>query len=127
MIRKRRKSEREPTIALINIVFLMLVFFLVAGTVAQPLDFSLKLVNTEDLEGNAPANALVVLPDGSLTALGKPVADASEALEALEYEDGIFRIVPDRALLAKDLVRLGAELRAAGAEKVVIVTERALQ
>lgn len=127
MIRKRRKSEREPTIALINIVFLMLVFFLVAGTVAQPLDSSLKLVNTADLEGNAPANALVVLPDGSLTALGNPIANATEALDVLEYEDGVFRIVPDRALLAKDLVKLGAELRAAGAEKVVIVTERALQ
>lgn len=34
----RQKSEREPTIALINIVFLMLVFFMVAGTLAAPLD-----------------------------------------------------------------------------------------
>ncbi|HBT01217.1 MAG TPA: biopolymer transporter ExbD, partial [Citreicella sp.] len=39
MMRKvRQKTEREPTIALINIVFLMLIFFLVAGTLAQPLD-----------------------------------------------------------------------------------------
>jgi biopolymer transport protein ExbD len=127
MIRQRRKSEREATIALINIVFLLLVFFLVAGTVAQKLDASLQLVNTADLEGNAPANALVILPDGALSVLGAPVADAAEALAKLEYEDGPFRIVPDRSLLAKDLVRLGAELRAAGAESVVIVTERALE
>ena len=41
---RRPKTEREPTIALINIVFLMLIFFLVAGTLAQPLDSALKLV-----------------------------------------------------------------------------------
>ncbi|HBR39356.1 MAG TPA: biopolymer transporter ExbD, partial [Sulfitobacter pontiacus] len=34
----KSKPQREPTIALINIVFLMLVFFMVAGTLAQPLD-----------------------------------------------------------------------------------------
>ncbi len=35
MRRARTASKREPTIALINIVFLMLVFFMVAGTLAQ--------------------------------------------------------------------------------------------
>ena len=42
----KSKPQREPTIALINIVFLMLVFFMVAGTLAQPLDPDLKLVET---------------------------------------------------------------------------------
>jgi biopolymer transport protein ExbD len=46
MRRKTARQGREPTIALINIVFLMLIFFLVAGTLAAPLDKELKLVST---------------------------------------------------------------------------------
>jgi biopolymer transport protein ExbD len=36
------------------------------------------------------------------------------------------RIVPDASLPAPDLIRLGAALRRAGAERVVMVTERGL-
>ena len=54
-----RRKKGEPTIALINIVFLMLIFFLVAGTLAQPLDGDLELVATSDLEGREPPEALV--------------------------------------------------------------------
>ena len=52
---------KEPTIALINVVFLMLVFFMIAGTLAPPLDPDLSLIKAEDLDGSsldANANAL---------------------------------------------------------------------
>ena len=83
----KAKPQREPTIALINIVFLMLVFFMVAGTLSQPLDSDLNLVETHDT----------------------------------------VRLLPDRALPARRLVELTRELRGAGAERVMLVTERALQ
>ncbi len=127
MIRQRKKSEREPTIALINIVFLMLVFFLVAGTIARPIDKDLKLVSTANLDGAAPANALVIHPDGCLSVFGQPVANANEALQKLGYDGGPVRIVPDRSLSAKELVRIGTNLRKAGADKVMLVTERGLE
>ncbi|MCT4557123.1 MAG: biopolymer transporter ExbD [Pelagimonas sp.] len=127
MIRHRKKSEREPTIALINIVFLMLIFFLVAGTIAQPLEKDLKLVSTKDLNGVAPANAVVILPDGQMMVAGKAVEDVQATVETLRDDAGAVRIVPDRNLPAKILVKLGAELRGAGAEKVLIVTERAME
>ncbi len=128
MRRRKQKTEREPTIALINIVFLMLVFFLVAGTVARPLDPTLNLVHTADLEGAAPADALVVNADGSMSVRGEAI-DAPEAfLEALGDEAmSLARIVPDRELPAAKLVEIGRALRAAGAEKVMIVTERGLE
>ena len=37
MMGKPKVNRREPTIALINVVFLMLVFFMVAGTIAPRL------------------------------------------------------------------------------------------
>lgn len=124
----KQRTQREPTIALINIVFLMLVFFMVAGTLAQPLDPELKLVNTSDLEGRAPPNALVVHVDGRLTYRGVDAIDAQAHIAGLsEEERAVVRLVPDRNLSARSLVRLTLDLRVAGAKKVMLVTERALK
>ncbi|WP_246156725.1 ExbD/TolR family protein [Aquicoccus porphyridii] len=119
------RKGREPTIALINIVFLMLVFFLVAGTLTRPLDPELRLVSVADLEGVAPADALVIRADGGMRWRGEVVADVADFVAA-QPEAGRVRVVPDRALPAADLVRIGRALRAAGAGRVVIVTERGL-
>lgn len=123
-----RRRKPEPTIALINIVFLMLIFFLVAGTLAQPLDSALQLVETRDLEGREPPDALVVHSDGGLSYRGEDLADVGAFLagrEAAALER--VRIVPDRTLDAERLVRLARDLRAGGAKSVVIVTEQALK
>jgi biopolymer transport protein ExbD len=123
----RRRSEREPTIALINIVFLMLIFFLVAGTLARPLDPDLQLVRTRDLERTTPADALVFHADGNMEWQGEPVADVAALVARLPDDSKQrLRVVPDRELPASRLVEIGRALRAAGAERVVIVTERAL-
>lgn len=124
----RAKPQREPTIALINIVFLMLVFFMVAGTLAQPLDPALRLVRTQDLDGRAPPDALVVHADGRLAYRGADQASAEGFVTTLtEAERAVVRLVPDRALPAKNLVALTRALRGAGVQKVMLVTERALQ
>ena len=125
---EKPKPQREPTIALINIVFLMLVFFMVAGTLSQPLDPALSLVQTQTLEGNAPPNALVVYPDGRLTYEGREQSDAATFIEQLSQTDReVVRLVPDRALPAATLVSLTRDLQGAGAKKVVLVTQRALE
>ena len=128
MIRKPRpRSQGEPTIALINIVFLMLIFFLVAGTLARPLDTQLTLVRTADLAGTAPADALVIHADGRLTWRGAETASPEAFFAAQPPESrALVRLVPDRDLPATDLLRIGRALRAAGAARVVLVTERGL-
>ena len=127
----RRKSQRmrtEPTIALINVVFLMLIFFMVSGTLSQPLDPDLSLIDTRDLEGQAPPDALVIHADGRLSYRAEPITSATEFAASLNAEDlETLRLVPDRALDAADLVSIARELRIAGAKSVVIVTERALK
>lgn len=131
MRRIARKEKPEPTIALINIVFLMLIFFLVAGTLAQPLDSALELVETSDLEGREPPDALVIHADGRLSYRGRDMPDTEAFVAALtRARDGEdlsqVRIVPDRALDADRLVAVSRDLRAAGAGSVIIVTERGL-
>lgn len=128
-MRKRRQgTRREPTIALINIVFLMLVFFMVAGTLTRPLESDLKLVRTSELEGRAPPDTLVVHEDGRMTYRGDSIASAEAFLDARPEESrDLVRIVPDAALSATTLVDLARALRRAGAQRVVLVTERGLE
>lgn len=129
LVRPKTASTREPTIALINVVFLMLIFFMIAGTLAAPIDGDLTLVQTDTLEGRTPPDMLVVHADGRLNWRGSPVASVA-AFMAGQPDGGqgeTLHIVPDRALPAKTLVRLSSELRAAGAARVMVITERALR
>lgn len=135
----RRQSHKEPTITLINVVFLMLIFFLIAGTLAPPLDTKLTLVETSDLEGREPPDALVITADGQMMYRGQPmdaatyVAEHGEVSEAaVGGADGsakriAVRIVPDRALAAQRLLEVGHALQSAGADQVFVVTERSLE
>lgn len=119
-----RRKDREPTITLINIVFLLLVFFMVAGTLAPPPDRALALVETSGLEGREPAGALVIHADGRMSVRGETVPSVA-AYAATLSGDRAGRIIPDRALDADALLRASAALREAGAASVLIVTERA--
>jgi biopolymer transport protein ExbD len=110
--------RREPTIALINVVFLLLIFFLIAGTLAAPLDPRLTLVRAEGLTG-VPPDGVVILADGTLLQNGAPVTLDDVA-------EGTVRILPDRDLPAAELVRIGRALAAAGADHVLILAEQAL-
>lgn len=128
MRRPADRRPREPTIALINIVFLMLIFFMAAATLAPPLDGDLRLVRTADLEGRAPPDALIVHAGGRLVYRGAALPDAEAYIATLpDNARETVRIVPDADLSARDLVRLGEALRRAGAGRVVMITERGLQ
>jgi len=128
MMPRRRSGRREPMIALINIVFLMLIFFLVAGTLAPPRDPDLSLVRTTDLPPEEPRDALVVHADGSLSWRGTEISGIEDYLAALDPEEADqLRLMPDREAPASLLIALARDLMAAGAGSVVLVTERQLR
>jgi biopolymer transport protein ExbD len=120
--RRQARTPRETTIPLINVVLLMLVFFLIAGAIAPPLDGRVELVETSGLAGRAPPDAAVILADGTMTLRGAAVTPA-----ALLAEGPAPRLVPDRGLPAAELIALSRELRDLGADEVWIVTERGLE
>lgn len=113
----------------------MLIFFLIAGTLAAPLDKDLKLINLSDLEGREPPDALLVFPDKRLTfrgqetdAAGHIVFRRDELIDSAVAEANeaglVIRLVPDRTLKARDLLDVANELKAQGAARVVLVAER---
>jgi biopolymer transport protein ExbD len=116
-------------IALINIVFLMLVFFLVAASIAPPLDRRVTLVETGRIEGRAPPDAAVIRADGTMIYRGAEITSEAYLAARLSEARGAvaLRLVPDRDLPAQRLVAIAADLRRAGAKEVWIVTERGLR
>ncbi|MES0864785.1 biopolymer transporter ExbD [Ruegeria sp. SCPT10] len=125
----KAKQMREPTIALINVVFLMLVFFMIAGTLAPPLSGSVQLVETQDLEGREAPDALVIRADGVLEYRGAELTDAEAYVEraSIDFPLDDVRLVPDRSVPAIRLKEVSDALRALGATKIYVVTERGLQ
>lgn len=121
---QRKRTAPEPTIALINIVFLMLIFFLIAGTLAPPIPPDLKSVSSEEAPPSAPPDALAVSADGSLTNRNQPVSLEAFVVARNEAIDGPVRIISDRALPARQLLEIVDRLKAAGASEIVLITER---
>jgi biopolymer transport protein ExbD len=128
--RTSNRAKPEPTIALINIVFLMLIFFIVAAQIAPPLDGEVELVSTDSLDNRQPPDALVVMPDGLMKYRGALVTPAHYVtIKQESAPDDIreIRLVPDRKLPATKLIDIGRELRGLGAEKIMLVTEQGLK
>lgn len=125
-MRKSVRKRAEPTLALINVVFLLLAFFILAGTIASPPPSGLVLVSLGD--GTAapiPPDTVAIAADG--TAIWPPgIAGAEDLVARLPAEAGrIVRIMPDRGSAAAALVAMAARLRAAGARDVRLIAERA--
>lgn len=131
--RPRKARQRESTIALINVIFLMLIFLLLAGTLAPPMDSEVALIRTAEAESAEPPDALFITSDGRLRAHGietnvgsfvtrLKMETRSEAGSPLSA-----KVAADRDLPATRLVEIVGELRAAGVEKISIATERAAE
>ncbi|SKA38721.1 ExbD/TolR family protein [Consotaella salsifontis] len=119
------KRQGDSTIALINIVFLMLIFFLIAGTLAPPVDKELDPVTTEDSLPSRPPDALALDAEGAFTWRGQPISVEEIAGAKAELGlEGPLRLIVDKSLPAPLLIERISALRAAGLPDLVLVTER---
>jgi biopolymer transport protein ExbD len=129
--RPRKPRQMENTIALINIVFLMLVFFLIAGTIAPPIARDIQAISTQSqTKPEAPDGTLAIKADGSLVINGRPVTieDYTQTLASADKGTGTpvtMRLLPDRNLPATKLLDVINALHAATGDETVILSERA--
>ncbi|MBI1262372.1 MAG: hypothetical protein GC184_11665 [Rhizobiales bacterium] len=120
----------ETMVPLINVVFLLLIFFLLAGTMqpGEDVDVTLPSGQVDDRDTQQPLT-IIVEKDGFVW-LGKSVVDP--ALSGYRIGDYIktsnavaVAIKSDAQAPAESVLRLMEELRKAGVKQVTILTEPA--
>ncbi|TVP54733.1 MAG: biopolymer transporter ExbD [Halomonadaceae bacterium] len=115
----------DGLLPLINVVFLLLMFFLIAGIIMQdalpPLPSSAETASQDD-----PRLDLVIAADGSLLQEGRPLS-ASELQQRLpSYDvDNRLRIGAHQDLSMADLEARFQELSEAGHPDVILLTDQA--
>jgi len=121
----------------VNIVFLLLLFFLTAGTLLQDAESSVQAPGTEELPlDRLPRPLLVVNDQGAMFLDGEAVtieqmlekARQSAARRPSGAADGVgdalpvLHVMPARALSAKSFLSMVKSIRAAGAWNITLVT-----
>lgn len=118
---RRARRRGEPVLALINVVFLLLVFFLIAGQLARPLPAGVTLATIDPGALPQSPGALVITRDGRLFRDGAEIAP--DALAGLAGP-GPLRLMPDRDLPADELMALARALATAGAGEIRLAGAR---
>ncbi len=122
-ITQARKPVIESTLPLINIVFLLLIFFLVAGTLQTP------LVNTIDApKAGVTFDEVQFLPSEWLYAdaygrLSFENHETEGAAVSAALKDGSVVLFADQDLRGSDLASILRSIEDAGGERVMLVTE----
>ncbi|MFP7571239.1 ExbD/TolR family protein [Marivita sp. S2033] len=114
-----RRASREPVVPMINVVFLLLIFFLMTAQIVPPAPFDLTLP-TADGDEDAGDATLYISADGDIAF--EALRGDTALVQAAARTDTL-RLSADAALNAQTLARLLGELAALGATKVELVTE----
>lgn len=123
----RRKQDGEDHILpLINIVFLLLSFFLIAGKIEMrspvPVSEPTSISETDD---NTRLPTVQIDKDGQFLIDGEPVDPAAQdRLHAALSTEEALRVHADAAASASAVLDVLQHLRAAGWESVTLVTVR---
>lgn len=123
---ERRRPLLEPMLPLINVVFLLLVFFMVAGHMAQQPPVDLQTPESEARhEPLEDMPRLALRPGGELLFDGEPLARqrlATKGQQLLTSERP--RLHADTRVSSKELRPVLQALRDAGFESVQLITLR---
>lgn len=127
-MRMKRAQRREPpenTVPLINVVFLMLIFFLFAGSIskdeARQIEPPINIVEDETIRSTG---ALVVDPEGKIYFGDVEISVVDWLTQQVGTEDGPLKVAADGDLKADVLEKLIAELKASGRTDIVLITRR---
>lgn len=118
----------DSIVPMINIVFLLLIFFMLTATIAPPDPFDLALPEGE-VNATAPAAprrlVLVIGADGARAHDGATGAAALAALRAAYRPGDLVELRADAGLDGAAFARLLAELAAAGIDGVTLALRQA--
>lgn len=125
--------RRDPDLtSLINVVFLILIFFIVAGTLRSFSSRDLKLAKVEPvMAGSAAPGRLIIRADGQMAYRGEPISlqDIAEkaAMDRELVGDRPFVIVADARLDAASMLQAVRALRGANFQSIAVMAEKTAQ
>lgn len=118
---EKTRAHLEPNIGLINVVFLLLMFFLLAGRIAPELQGQLALLDITGEQNAIPDGAIAVDENGQ-------IYNQNGTIELIDIErltdKSKLRIAPDRHLKAQDFAELLSIFEAQGWQEIAIIGER---
>ncbi|MFV0514189.1 MAG: ExbD/TolR family protein [Jhaorihella sp.] len=117
-----RRRPRENIVPMINVVFLLLIFFLMTAQIAPPEPFEIVPPASDSQDPAEGPTVLYVTADGAL-AFGAARGEDVFAPLARLAPGSELTIRADAQLPARDLVRLVARLAAAGLTDLSLLTE----
>ena len=109
--RPSARPQRENILPMINVVFLLLIFFLLTAHIAPPAPFEITPPESGSQAQDLPARTLWLGEDGQLI---HEDLSGEAALAALAAGEGPVLIRADAGLAAADLARLMGRLAALG-------------
>ena len=125
----KKRELPENTITLINVVFLMLIFFLVVGTVATPLSEHILPAQTKDLPIVPPhPNIVEITEDGKIDYRKEPVSldqlivALSGATDGVDHTKPVIKLVAHRNLDADRLIEILEAMATGGVQNIRLVT-----
>jgi biopolymer transport protein ExbD len=118
---RARRASKEPVVPMINVVFLLLIFFLMTAQIVPPAPFDIDLPGAAG-QVDRGQSALYISAEGEI-AFNALRGDAALAQAVQRAADDAVRLHADATLSAATLARVLAQLSALGATGVEIVTE----
>ena len=124
--RERRRGQ-DNILPLINIVFLLLIFFLMAGTLSNSPEVSLQPPATQEAENDKlPHRALYVTKDGLFFSKSKEVTHSLLDVILTEMKASLdkrpFYIIADKESNATQIIEIAKLAKKIGIEKVKLLT-----
>lgn len=119
---QHRRTPRENIVPMINVVFLLLIFFLMTAQIAPPEPFDLTPPETSEGETARQSDTLYISADGDLAyedALGD---DVFTALSNRAAPQAPLHIRADGGLDGAVLARLLPKLAQAGVSETILLT-----
>ncbi|MFY2823523.1 ExbD/TolR family protein [Ruegeria sp. MALMAid1280] len=113
-----RKPRAESIVPMINVVFLLLIFFLMTSNLAEPEPFEVTPPRSSSEIVPEVERMLYVDKTGRMSFEGAEGANALANLAATSKTDSIIQIRADGELEAKAMARLLSDLAKAGLGKI---------
>jgi biopolymer transport protein ExbD len=118
-----RRSRPENIVPMINVVFLLLIFFLMTAQIAPPDLFEVSLPLADSEVSANQGDILLLNADGLPGFAGHQGEDVFQALARRESRDTPLLIRADAAMSARRLAIIMARLTALGVTDIELMTE----